>query len=88
MKKVLALLSMVTALAFVCGDLAFAGEEKDPLKSRAPREAKKIDPPENLYKDTKTASAEIIAEGKKIFEGPVSIATAKQAMDKVLPEKC
>ena len=46
MKKFLALLSFVTAIAFVGGDFlgsheAFAGAEKDPLKSRAPKDAKK-----------------------------------------------
>ena len=74
MKKFLALLSFVTAFAFVGGDflgsqVAFAGEEKDPLKDRAPREANKIKPPDNLYKNSKNASPEIVAEGKKIFEG-------------------
>ncbi len=74
MKKFLALLSFVTAFAFVGGDfigsqVAFAGAEKNPLKKRAPRDSKKIKPPKNLYKKSKKASDAIVAEGKKIFEG-------------------
>ena len=73
MKKFLMLCSLLTAFAFVGGDLAFAGPEKDPLKARVPKSdrgtAKKMKPPANLYKKAKKASPEIIAEGKKIFEG-------------------
>ncbi len=70
MKRLLVLCSLFTALAFVCGDLAFAGAEKDPSKARVPRaergKAKKMKPP---YGPTKKAPDAIIAEGKKIFEG-------------------
>ena len=73
MKRFLAICSLLTAFAFVGGDLAFAGAEKDPLKPRVPKsdrgKAKKIKPPAELYKKTKKASDEIVAEGKKIFEG-------------------
>lgn len=70
MKRLVVLCSLFTALAFVSGDLAFAGPEKDPLKARVPKaergKAKKMKPP---YGSTKKAPDEIVAEGKKIFEG-------------------
>ena len=70
MKKFLMLCSLLTAFAFVGGDLAFAGKEKDPLKPRVPKSdrgtAKKLKAP---FGKLKNASADIIAEGKKIFEG-------------------
>lgn len=73
MKRFFALLSLLTAFAFFSGDLVFAGPEKDPLKARVPAKergkAKKLKPPANLYKKAKKASAEIVAEGKKLFEG-------------------
>jgi len=71
MKRYVALLSLLMAFAFVSDDMAFAGKEKDPLKARVPRAergaAKKMKSP--LYKRAKSASADIVAEGKKIFEG-------------------
>lgn len=73
MKRYIALLSLLTAFVFVSGDLAFAGAEKDPLKARVPKEhrgkAKKMKPPAALYKKSKRASADIVAAGKKLFEG-------------------
>ena len=36
MKKFLAICSLITAFAFISGDLAFAGAEKDPLKAGFP----------------------------------------------------
>jgi len=73
MKKFLMFCSLVTAMAFVGGDLALAGPEKDPLKPRVPRSdrgaAKKMKPPADLYKRSNKASDAIVAEGKKIFEG-------------------
>ena len=71
MKRYVALLSLLTVFAFVSADMAFAGKEKDPLKARVPRAergaAKKMKSP--LYKRAKNASADIVAAGKKIFEG-------------------
>ncbi len=73
MKKFLAICSLITAFAFISGDLAFAGAEKDPLKARVPRadrgKAKKMKPPKELYKKSKKASDEIVAAGKKIYDG-------------------
>ena len=73
MKRILALVSLLTAFAFFSGNLAFAGPEKDPLKARVPAKergkAKKTKPPAALYKKSKKASDTIVAEGKKIFEG-------------------
>ena len=70
MKKFLMLCSLLTAFAFVGGDLAFAGPEKDPLKARVPKSdrgaAKKLKSP---FGKLKSAKPEIVAEGKKIFEG-------------------
>jgi hypothetical protein len=70
MKKFLAIVSLFTAFAFVGGDLAFAGKEKDPLKARVPKaekgKARKAKAP---FGKLKSASADIVAEGKKLFEG-------------------
>ena len=70
MKKFLVLCSVVTALAFAGGEFVLAGPEKDPLKPRVPRSdrgtAKKLKSP---FGKLKKAPPEIIAEGKKIFEG-------------------
>lgn len=69
MKRYLALLSLLTACAFA-GSLAVAAPEKDPLKPRVPKSergaAKRLKPP---YGSTKKAPPEVIAEGKRIFEG-------------------
>ena len=69
MKKFLMLCSLLTAFAFVGGDLALA-KEKDPLKARVPKKergaAKKLKSP---FGKLKKAPADIVAEGKKIFEG-------------------
>ena len=69
MKKFLTLCSLLTAFAFVGGDLALA-KERDPLKKRVPKKergaAMKLKAP---FGKLKKASADIVAEGKKIFEG-------------------
>ena len=71
MKKFLETLGISLALLCFCGGVALAGAEKDPLKARVPKAergaAKKMKSP--LYKRAQDASPEIIAEGKKIFEG-------------------
>ncbi len=62
----------VLVMMMICfsGSLAMAGSERDPLKARVPKaergKAKKLKSPVGKLKD---ASPEIIAEGKKIFEG-------------------
>lgn len=65
--KVMVLLSMMIAFT---GNLALAGSERDPLKPRVPKAergtAKKMKSP---FGDLDEAPAEIVAEGKKIFEG-------------------
>jgi len=70
MKKFLAICSLITAFAFVSGNVAFAGPEGDWKKSRVPRAekgaAKKLKAP---YGKSKKVSDEIVAEGKAIFEG-------------------
>lgn len=77
MKKFLAICSLVTAfafvggdLAFVGGDLAYAGKEGDWKKAKVPKaekaKARKMKAP---FGKLKKASADIVAEGKKIFEG-------------------
>jgi len=70
MKKFLMLCSLITAFAFISGDLAFAGKERDPLKARVPKaeksKARKMKAP---FGKLKNAPADIVAEGKKIFEG-------------------
>ncbi len=62
---------LLTAALFLSSGMAFAGKEKDPLKPRVPADqrgaAKKMKT--DLYKKSQKASAEIIAEGKAIFEG-------------------
>jgi len=69
MKKFLMLCSLLTAFAFVGGDLVSA-KERDPLKKRVPKKergaAMKLKAP---FGKLKKASADIVAEGKKIFEG-------------------
>ena len=73
MKFFLRTTGVLTAAMFLLTGLAVAGPEKDPLPPRVPAaertEAKKMKPPENLYKKSKEASPEILAEGKKLFEG-------------------
>ncbi|MDT7042974.1 cytochrome c [Candidatus Nitronereus thalassa] len=65
--KTMVLLSMMIAFT---GNLALAGSERDPLKPRVPKAergtAKKMKSP---FGDLDEAPAEIVAEGKKIFEG-------------------
>ena len=71
MKFSMKMLVMAIAAMFLTTGLAIAGPEKDPLKPRVPADkraaAKKDKSP--LYKKASKASAEIIAEGKAIFEG-------------------
>lgn len=71
MKHMIKALGVSLALLCFCGNVALAGSERDPLKPRVPRAergaAKKLKSP--IYKNSKKASPEIIAEGKKIFEG-------------------
>lgn len=73
MKCSMKVLGMLTAALFLTSGLALAGPEKDPLKPRVPADkraaAKKMKPPAELYKKASKASAEIIAEGKALFEG-------------------
>jgi mono/diheme cytochrome c family protein len=62
---------ILTATMFLMTGLALAGAEKDPLKPRVPAaeraKAKKMKSP--LYKKAKKASPEIVAAGKKLYEG-------------------
>ena len=71
MKLFLRATVLVTAALFLSTGFAMAGAEKDPLKHRVPADkrgaAKKMKT--DLYKKAKKASPEIIAEGKKIYEG-------------------
>ncbi len=71
MKFSMKMLGMLTAAMFLTSGLAIAGPEKDPLKPRVPAKerakAKKDKSP--LYKKASKASAEIVAEGKALFEG-------------------
>jgi len=71
MKFSMKVLGMLTAAMFLTSGLAIAGPEKDPLKSRVPaKERAKAKKNKSPYgKKSKNASAEIIAEGKAIFEG-------------------
>ena len=73
MKSFLRMTGVVTAAMFLVTGLALAGAEKDPLKPRVPAKeraaAKKMKAPKELYKKAKKASPEIVAEGKKLFEG-------------------
>ena len=70
MKQILKTTALITMMIFCTGSLAVAGNEKDPLKARVPKAdrgvAKKLKSP---YGKTKKASDDIVAEGKKIFEG-------------------
>ena len=71
MKFSMKVFGMLTAAMFLTSGLAIAGEEKDPLKPRVPAdqraEAKKTTSP--LYDKAEDAPAEIVAEGKALFEG-------------------
>ncbi len=71
MKHKVKISSLFTILIFLTGTMVLAGEERDPLKPRVPTEhrgeAKKLKSP--FYKNSKNASADIVAEGKKKFEG-------------------
>ena len=71
MKFFLRTTGVLTASMFLMTGLALAGPEKDPLKPRVPAAeraaAKKMKSP--LYKKSKNASPEIVAEGKKLFLG-------------------
>lgn len=71
MKFSMKVLVMATAAMFLTTGLAIAAPEKDPEKARVPADqraaAKKDKSP--LYDKAEDASAEIIAEGKAIFEG-------------------
>ena len=61
---------LITMMVFFTGTLAIAGEERDPLKPRVPKSdrgtAKRMKAPFGKLED---APADIVAEGKKIFEG-------------------
>jgi len=71
MKFSMKMFAMATAAMFLTTGLAIAGPEKDPLQARVPADkraaAKKDKSP--LYAKAEEASAEVIAEGKAIFEG-------------------
>lgn len=71
MKFSMKVLGVLTAAMFLTSGLAIAGPEKDPEKPRVPAdqraEAKKMKSP--LYDKAEDAPAEIVAEGKAIFEG-------------------
>lgn len=71
MKHMFKITCLVAMLVFLSGNLVLAGAERDPLKPRVPKEqrgaAKKLKSP--LYKNSKKASAKIVEEGRKIFEG-------------------
>ena len=73
MKSFLRMTGVVTAAMFLVTGLALAGPEKDPLKPRVPAKeraaAKKMKAPKELYKKAKKAPPEVVAEGKKLFEG-------------------
>jgi cytochrome c553 len=70
MKRTLKALVLLTMMISFTGNLALAGSERDPLQPRVPKSdrgtAKKMKSP---FGDLDEASAEIVAEGKKIFEG-------------------
>ena len=70
MKHLLKITVLITMMIFSTGTMATAGSERDPLKPRVPKaergKAKKMKSP---FGKLKKASPEIIAEGKKIFEG-------------------
>ena len=71
MKRSIGLTGLLTVMVVFAGSFAIAGPEKDPLKPRVPADqraaAKKMRSP--FYKNSKKASPEIVAEGKKLFEG-------------------
>ncbi len=71
MKHMFKITCLVAMLVFLSGNLVLAGAERDPLKPRVPKEqrgaAKKLKSP--FYKNSKKASAKIVEEGRKIFEG-------------------
>ena len=64
-------LGTLTAAMFLTTGLAIAGPEKDPLPARVPADqrgaAKKDKSP--LYDKAEDAPAEIVAEGKALYEG-------------------
>lgn len=64
-------LGMLTAAMFLSSGLAIAGPEKDPIAPRVPADqraaAKKDKSP--LYDKAESAPAEIVAEGKALYEG-------------------
>lgn len=61
---------LVTVLIFIAGGIAMA-EERDPLKPRVPaaKRAEARDMKSPFYKDSREAPADIVAEGKKLYEG-------------------
>ena len=69
MKRSIGLTGLLTVMVVFVGSLAIAVPEKNPLKPRAPADqraaAKKMKSP--FYKNSKKASPEIVAEGKKLF---------------------
>ncbi|RMH32576.1 MAG: cytochrome c [Nitrospirae bacterium] len=71
MNQTMRVCGMLTAALFLASGLALAGPERDPLKPRVPADqraaAKKLKSP--FYKNSKKASDEIVAEGKKLYEG-------------------
>jgi cytochrome c len=64
-------LGTLTTAMFLTTGLAIAGPEADPLKARVPAdkraEAKKMST--DLYDKAEKASSEIVAEGKKLYNG-------------------
>jgi len=71
MKQLLNIASLLAMMVFLPGNLVLSAEERDPLKPRVPNEhravAKKLKSP--FYEHSKKAPPNIVAEGKKIFEG-------------------
>ncbi len=71
MKFSMKVLGMLTAAMFLSSGLAIAGPEKDPIAPRVPADqraaAKKDKSP--LYDKAESAPAEIVAEGKALYEG-------------------
>jgi len=71
MKHILQTTVLITMMMLFTGNVVLAGKEKDPIKPRVPKAergaAKKLKSP--FYKHSKYASPEIVAEGKRIFEG-------------------
>ena len=70
MKHLLQTTVLITMMVFFTGTMATAGSERDPLKPRVPKAergiAKKMKAP---FGKLDEASPEIVAEGKKLFEG-------------------